>query len=120
MGNKLRLEARPVPLTQIEDGTLRVTGTRIPLERIIECYQEGYTPEHIVEAFDTLRLADVYAVIAFYLDHKEEVEEYIRVQDRKADEIRNRIEASQRPGPTPEELTARWAQRKKKDASPGH
>jgi uncharacterized protein (DUF433 family) len=120
MGSKLTLDARPVPLTQTENGVWRVTGTRIPLERIVECYEEGYSPEEIVDAFDTLRLADVYAVISYYLDHKEEVEEYIREQDRKADELRNRIEASQRPGPSREELMARWAQREKKDASPGH
>ena len=37
MGIRLELEARPVPLTQIENGVWRITGTRIPLERVVEC-----------------------------------------------------------------------------------
>jgi uncharacterized protein (DUF433 family) len=54
----LVLSPQIVPLTADEGGVLRVTGTRIPLERIIECHQEGLAPEAIVEAFDSLRLAD--------------------------------------------------------------
>jgi uncharacterized protein (DUF433 family) len=117
MAVRLNLEPRPVPLTPIEGGVLRVTGTRIPLERIVECYKAGETPEGIVDSFDTLRLADVYAVISFYLDHKEEVEEYIREQEEQAEELRRLIEASQpaRPG-FREELLARWA-RMKSDGS---
>src|SRR5258708_426871 len=114
---KLPIEARAVPLTEIENGTLRVTGTRIPLERIVECYQNGYTPEKIVESFDTLQLADVYLVIGYYLEHKGEVEEYLRERETRADEIRQKVEASQTPG-FREELKARWA-RMKNDASPG-
>jgi uncharacterized protein (DUF433 family) len=97
MATKLPLTPRPVPLTELDNGVLRVTGTRIPLERIIEHYKEGDTPEGIVEAFDTLRLADVYTLIGYYLDHVEQVEQYLREQDEHAEEIRRKIEAFQGP-----------------------
>jgi uncharacterized protein (DUF433 family) len=88
-----------VPLTRLPDGTLRVTGTRIPLERIVNSYRDGESPEGIVESFDTLNLADVYTVISYYLNHVVEVEDYMRKQDEDAAEIRRLIEARQPPRP---------------------
>jgi uncharacterized protein (DUF433 family) len=120
MSGNLTVEARPVPLTQDQTGRWRVTGTRIPLERIVECYQEGMTPEGIVEDFDTLRLADVYAVISYYLDHKEEVEEYIRLWDARAQEVEQMIKAAQPPRPGfKEELLARRARMERGNAEAG-
>jgi uncharacterized protein (DUF433 family) len=116
MGIKLTIEPVAVPLTQLENGTWRVTGTRIPLERIVECHKAGDTPEEIVESFDVLKLSDVYLVVAYYLEHTEEVEEYMREQDRKAEEIRKEIEASQPPGLTREVLLARKARMDKENA----
>jgi uncharacterized protein (DUF433 family) len=94
------IEPRPVPLVQGEDGQWRVTGTRIPLERIIECHKAGETPEAIVEAFNSLSLSDVYMVISYYLDYKDEIEEYLQRREEKADEVRRMIETGQpaRPG----------------------
>src|SRR5262245_40012006 len=119
MPANLTLEPRPVPLTRLENGVYRVTGTRIPLERIVEHYRAGESPEAIVEAFDTLRLADVYAVISYYLDHKEEVDGYLRDMEKKAEEIRRKIEATQprRPG-LREELLARKALRDRETTPP--
>jgi len=117
----LIIEPRTVPLTPSDEhGGLRVTGTRIPLERVIECYQAGDTPETIVDRFDSLRLSDVYLIISFYLDHKEEVEEYLRLQEERAEEVRRMIEASQPPRPgMREELRARWARLRGDNASIG-
>src|SRR5438128_2071285 len=108
MSPTLVLAPRLVPLTPDESGVLRVTGTRIPLERIIECHLERLTPEAIVEAFDSLRLADVYLIVAYYLDHKEEVEEYLRQREHQADAVRQLIAAGQAPRPgMRDELLAR-------------
>lgn len=94
----LALEPRAIPLTRLENGVYRVMGTRIPLERIIEAYKDGTTPEEIVFSFDTLRLSDVYTLIGYYLDHKEEVEQYLREEEKLAEEVRRMIEAAQ-PSP---------------------
>jgi uncharacterized protein (DUF433 family) len=112
MAPTLALSPRVVPLTPDESGVLRVTGTRIPLERIVECYEAGLTPEGIVAAFDTLRLSDVYVVIGYYLDHQKEVKEYLQLREEKADEIRRMIAAGQpaRAGMA-EELRARKERR---------
>ena len=56
-----------VPLFDDGQGGLRVTGTRVLLERIVHAFEDGATPEGIVQSYDTLQLADVYAVLAWYL-----------------------------------------------------
>jgi uncharacterized protein (DUF433 family) len=120
MPKTLTLEPRSVPLTLDEHGVWRVTGTTIPLERVIECYQAGLSPEATVESFDSLRLADVYAIVSYYLDNKAEVQEYLRLREEKAEEIQRMIEAGQPPRPgLREELLARWAQLREDNAQAG-
>src|SRR5262249_9465438 len=97
MSLALDLTPRPVQLTQLECGAYRVTGTRIGLEIVIEEYKDGASPEEIVESFDTLRLADVYTIIGYYLDHTEEVEQHLREEELDAEALRREIEASQPP-----------------------
>jgi uncharacterized protein (DUF433 family) len=97
MSSSPTLEARPVPLDRLPNGVLRVAGTRIGLDLVIGAYKAGQTPEQIVEAYDSLRLADVYALIAYYLDHTEQVEEHLREEDKLAEELCRKIEASQPP-----------------------
>jgi len=96
----LNLEARTVPLTRLDNGVYRVTGARIPLERVIESHRAGATPQEIVDSFDTLRLADVYSLIGYYLDHQKEVEQYLREQEEEGEKVRHLMETAQpaRPG----------------------
>ncbi len=37
-----------------------VAGTRISLDTIVQCFNEGLAPEAIFEEFDTLTLAQVF------------------------------------------------------------
>ena len=41
-------------------------------------YKAGETPEEIQHRLSTIELADIYAVIAYYLRNTEEVEAYLR------------------------------------------
>ena len=97
----------PIPLHQAPPGVLRVGDGHVLLELVIHAHQQGETPEGIVEMYPALELGDVFAVIAYYLSHRDEVDEYLRHCDEEAAELRQRIEASQRPGPTKDELLAR-------------
>jgi uncharacterized protein (DUF433 family) len=97
----------PIPLHQEPAGVLRVGTSRVLLELVIHAYQQGESPEGIVEMYPALELGDVFAVIAYYLAHRDDVDEYLRRCDEDAAAVRQRIEASQRPGPTKDELLAR-------------
>lgn len=114
------IASQTVPLMRDESGTWRVGGTRIPLERVIEAYRDGATPESIVRSFDSLRLADVYAVLSYYLNHTWEVDEYLGAREKGAEDIRHRIEAAQaaRSG-LRDELLARRARREAGGAPAG-
>jgi len=85
-------ETEPVPLRVDEDGVIRVGGTRVTLDTVIAEYQKGSTPEQIAQDFSVLQPADVYAVIAYFLHHREEVEEYLEQQRRLGDELQREIE----------------------------
>ncbi|HXG13461.1 MAG TPA: DUF433 domain-containing protein [Gemmataceae bacterium] len=121
MAITLDLAPRLVPLIRSEDGVYRVIGSGLPLERIVEHYKAGATPEEIVESFDILGLSDVYTLIGYYLAHREEVEAYLREQDEGAEAVRREIEAAQPPRPGfKEELLRRKALLEKREAPASH
>ena len=93
----LTVAADPTPLRVDSSGAVRVGKTRVLLDLVIGGYNGGWSAEEIVERYPSLQLADVYAVIAYYLRHRDEVEEYLRERERKADEIRRTIEARDDP-----------------------
>src|SRR5579871_5959254 len=103
------IQSVAIPLFEDGQGGLRVTGTRVLLERIIHAFEDGATPEGIVQSYDTLQLADVYAVVTWYLRHKAEVEDYLRKRAEEAETIRRTIEARQ---PARAELRARLMARR--------
>ena len=64
-------------------AAVRVAATRITLDLVVARFEEGACPEEIVHSYDTLHLEDVYAVIAYYLRHKDEVLAYLRGAAKK-------------------------------------
>ena len=84
-----------VPIRVEADGTRRVGRTRVTLDVLLGKYQLGETPESLVQAFPTLRLDEVYAVIAWYLANREEVDAYLAQRQQEGEELRRKIEAVQ-------------------------
>ena len=91
----MALPAEVPPLREDASGALRVGNSRVLLELVIRAFQDGATPETIVQRYSTLSLPDVYAVIAYYLRHQGEVEGYLSRREQKAEEVRQRIESQQ-------------------------
>jgi uncharacterized protein (DUF433 family) len=96
-----------IPLREEPPGVLRVGKSRVLLELVIRSHQRGGAPQDIVQMYDTLNLGDVFAVIAYYLAHPGEIDEYLRSCDEEAEAVRLKIEASQPIGPSKEELLDR-------------
>jgi uncharacterized protein (DUF433 family) len=94
----LKVQADPPPLSETKDGVIRISGTRIPLERVVRAFLAGSTPEQIAHDYDVLSIADVYAVVNYYLHHRAEVDEYLADAERDASRTRGEIE--QRYDPT--------------------
>jgi uncharacterized protein (DUF433 family) len=74
-------------------GVLRITGTRVSLDSVIYAFEEGATAEEIVQQYPTLNLADVYSVIAYYLQNRAEIEEYLEKRRVENEELQKEIEA---------------------------
>src|SRR5271166_1941498 len=60
----MTFEPMAVPLREDEYGAIRVGNTRVLLDVVIHAFREGASAEGIVESYDALNLADVYAVIS--------------------------------------------------------
>ena len=99
-------ETITLPLKLDENRAIRVSGTRVTLDTLISFYQQGETPEGLHDGFPTVSLADIYAVIAYYLAHQPEMDAYLAQRRAAADRARQAWEA-QNPSPTKAQLTAR-------------
>ncbi|HET9228608.1 MAG TPA: DUF433 domain-containing protein [Thermoanaerobaculia bacterium] len=97
----------PPPLTTDTDGVVRVGGTRVTLETLVEAFHEGLTAEEIAQQYPTLALADIYAVIGYYLRRRSDVQEYLEESRRQAAEVRNRNQTRTDPRGIRERLLAR-------------
>jgi uncharacterized protein (DUF433 family) len=114
----LPLHAERPPLRADEGGAVRVGNSRVSLDLLVEQYENGMTPEDMARAYDTLALADAYAVIAYYLRHRDEVSAYLKRRAEEAEALRTKIEA-ERPRVSREELLARRSAREKANAPTG-
>ena len=83
-----------IPLQTDETGKIRVVGTRLLLETIINAYNEGESPEGIVDSFSVLDLPSVYAIIAYYLTHRAEVNAYLKWVEERSEQTRQKIQAT--------------------------
>jgi len=101
------IEPEPVPLVRDRAGRFVVPGTRISLDVLVADFKQGKTPESIHEAYGTVSMADVYAIFAYYLRHRTEVEAYLVEQEREGAEIQARIEANDPPEGLRAKLLAR-------------
>lgn len=88
-------------------GVIRVVGTRVPIDTIIEAFEAGATAEEISADFSALRLEDVYAVLTYYLRHREEIGAYLEKRRLARDEVRRQNEARWDYGDTRRRLLAR-------------
>ena len=116
--NGLPLHAEAPPLRLDAGGVVRVGNSRISLDFVIEQYDNGMMPEDMVRAYDTLVLADLYAVIAYYLRHRDEVRVYLKRREEEAQALRAKIEA-ERPRISIEGLPRRSGTRGRVDAPTG-
>ena len=90
----IKLETtQTVPLTLTDEGTIRITGSRVSLDSIIHHYHLGATAEQIACKFQGLQLADIYAALAYFLSHREAVEEYLQRQEAKGDALQRQLES---------------------------
>jgi uncharacterized protein (DUF433 family) len=94
-------------------GKPRIAGHRIRVQDVVIWHERmGMCPEEIIYNYPSITLADVYAALAYYHDHREE----IRQQIREAEEFVSEMQAK-----TPSILRKKLRERnaRKDEISPG-
>lgn len=102
-----------VPIKQDEQGAIRVSGTKVTLDTILNYYLQGLTPEKLHEGFPTIPLTDMYAIIAYYLANQTELDDYLQDIQNKAKQLQKEIESNYPPKVTKAELLKRLEDSKK-------
>lgn len=59
-------------------GKPRIAGHRIRVQDVVLWTEDGQSADEIVANFPQLSLADVYAALAYYHDHREQIDNDIR------------------------------------------
>lgn len=87
----IALEPLPLPLQEDDHGVLRVAGSRVPIDMLVYAYGNGATAEEIALDYPTLKLADIYAVLSFYLLHQSDVDVYLKTQEDLSEQQRQAV-----------------------------
>ncbi|GAB1537684.1 hypothetical protein NUACC21_03340 [Scytonema sp. NUACC21] len=106
----LSITTEPLPLQINADGVVQVSGTRVTLDTVVAAFNQGATAEEIVFQYPSLQLADVYAVISYYLRHQQDVEAYLQQRQQRAHEIRKLNETQFAPQGIRDRLLSRRQQ----------
>ncbi len=68
-------------------GRPRIAGTGVSVRRIVGWYKLGQTPEEIADQYGHLKLAQVYAALAYYHANRDEIEADLAQEEAEYDRI---------------------------------
>ena len=84
----------------------RIAGHRIRVQDVVIWHEKlGMSPDEIVQEYPQLTRADVYAALAYYWDHREELERRMAADEAFVEEFRRR-----NPSPLQEQLRQQLAE----------
>jgi len=84
-----------------------VGNTRVTLDTVIAAFADGATAEEIVQQYDAVSLADVYAVIGYYLENQSAIDSYLAARHIQREELRQEVETRYSPQGIRQRLLAR-------------
>ena len=105
-------KVEPIPISYSTDDVAVVTGTRIPIDTVIYTFLDGSTPEQIAQKYPLLELGQIYLLIAYYLNHRAEMDAYLEERRVNADRVRSENENRSSSVGIRERLLARKKQAK--------
>jgi len=69
----------------IKGGTPHLAGTGVTVRTIVRWYKLGMSPEEIAAEYPHLRLAQVYAALAYYHANRDEMEADMAAEEAESD-----------------------------------
>ena len=79
------------PFRWDEAGGIRIGSSRVTLDSLLATYHNGSTPEEIAIQYSVLSLEDIYSAIAYYLNHRQEIDNYLEQRNKQAQQIRQQL-----------------------------
>lgn len=78
--------------TGVCGGKPRIAGHRITVQNIVVIWHEqmGMSPDEILLHYPSINLSDIYAALAYYYDHREEIRKQIEDDENFALKIKNK------------------------------
>jgi uncharacterized protein DUF433 len=80
----------------VRDDNLYVGPSRVTVEAVIHHWQAGQTPEQIQTDFPTVPLYAIYGTVAYYLEHRDQVDAFFR-ETEELDVARQTADEAARP-----------------------
>lgn len=77
-------------------GKPRIAGTRVRVQDIVIWTEQGESPDDILAGYPHLSLADIYAALAYYHDHREIIDHQIKESDDFINDMMKRQKAAER------------------------
>jgi uncharacterized protein (DUF433 family) len=72
-------------------GKPRIAGHRIRVQDVVIWHEyKGMSPDEIVSRYPTITLSDVYAALAYYHDHIEDIQQHIREGENLVRELQGK------------------------------
>jgi uncharacterized protein (DUF433 family) len=83
---------------KIRSGRPIIDGTTLRVQDIaIAHVHKGYTLDEVVKAYPTVTLAQVHAALAYYYEHREEIDQQIAADDKLYQESKEQGLGQRRP-----------------------
>ncbi len=79
------------PFRWDDAGGVRIGSSRVTLDSLLTSYHNGCTPEEIAIQYSVLHLEDIYSAIAYYLNHREEIDNYLEQRNQQAQKLRQQL-----------------------------
>jgi uncharacterized protein (DUF433 family) len=90
------------------DGTPTVSGTRLKVKHLAALHRHnGASAEELHQSYPSHSLAEIHSALAYYYDHKNEMDRQMDEDERQEQQLWAEIEARQGPSPTREQLIER-------------
>jgi uncharacterized protein (DUF433 family) len=75
-------------------GAVRVSDSQVLLDLVVAEFRRGANASQIAASYPTISIAEVQAALAYYQQHQEKVEEYLRIRRETAEALRAKVESS--------------------------
>ena len=92
MSVQVKFQAISPPLRWDEAGGIRIGQSRVTIDSLLASYHLGSTPEEIAVQYPVLQLEDIYATIAYYLNYRQQIDNYLVQRCQQAQKQRQQLD----------------------------